>query len=96
MNDKHSAPPEHDKGLLTFPARFPIKIMGKNTPEFQAAVLKIANAHIPAQKLLHINEKPSGTGKYLGLTLIAFFDNQDEIDAVYQALTAEPSVIMAL
>lgn len=82
--------------LLTFPARFPIKIMGKHSADFQAAILKIANTLIPQDKLLEINEKPSSNGKYLGITVIAVFDSQADIDAVYQAITAEPSVIMAL
>ena len=82
--------------LITFPARFPIKIMGKNNPGFQAAILGIANRLIPPEKLLNFNEKPSSNGKYLGITLIAIFDSQTEIDAVYQALTAEPDVIMVL
>lgn len=82
--------------LLTFPARFPIKVMGRNTPEFQALVLKVAGSLIPAEKLLKIEEKPSSNGRYLGVTVIAVFDSQAEIDAVYQALSGDPLVIMAL
>lgn len=82
--------------LLTFPARFPIKVMGKNTPDFQALVLEVASRLIPQEKLLKIEEKPSSNGRYLGITVTAIFDAQAEIDAVYQALSQNPHVIMAL
>ena len=70
--------------------------MGKNTPEFQASVLKVASSLIPAEKLLKMEEKTSSNGRYLGITLIAVFDNQADIDAVYQALTGDANILMAL
>lgn len=92
MTDTHDEHPP----LITFPARFPIKIMGKNNADFQAAILGIANRLIAPDKLLSLNENPSSNGKYLAITLIAVFDSQAEIDAVYQALTDDGNVIMAL
>lgn len=92
MTDTTDNPPP----LLTFPARFPIKIMGKNTPDFQAAVLEAASRLIPSDKLHSIDEKPSSNGRYLGMTIIAVFECQADIDAVYQALSQNPHVIMAL
>ena len=70
--------------------------MGKNSPDFQALVLEVANRLIAPEKLLKIDEKPSSNGRYLGITLTAIFDSQEDIDAVYQALSGDPRVIMAL
>lgn len=97
----HKTPKNHDDftqedTLLEFPARFPIKIMGKNTPEFQTAVFAIINAHIPEKDRLEIRELPSKGDKYLGITIVAMFYDKPAIDAVYQALTDEPLVLMAL
>lgn len=93
MHEQHD---EEHIPLITFPARFPVKIMGKNTPELQASVLKVAHQLIAPDKLLAINENLSSNGRYLGITVIALFDSQAEIDAVYQALSADSNVIMAL
>lgn len=82
--------------LIEFPARFPIKVMGKNTSEFQSLVLKIANDLIPQKDLLSIDERPSKNGRFLSMTITAMFYDKPAIDAVYMALTAHPEVLMAL
>ncbi|SUO94138.1 YbeD family protein [Suttonella ornithocola] len=82
--------------LIEFPARFPIKIMGKNTPEFQSAVLAIINQTIPEKDRIEIREQPSKNGAYLAITVVAMFYDKPTIDNVYQALTDEPLVLMAL
>lgn len=96
MSDNHSDDFTQEDTLLEFPARFPIKIMGKNTPEFRSAVLQIINACIPEKDRLEIREQLSKGDKYLGMTVVAMFYEKPAIDAVYQALTAEPLVLMAL
>lgn len=82
--------------LLEFPARFPIKITGKNTVEFQEAVLRIINLTIPEKDRLEMQERPSKNGNYLAITVYAMFYDKPSIDKVYEALTAEPLVLMAL
>lgn len=82
--------------LLEFPARFPIKIMGKNTVAFQQAVLNIINEKIPENNRLEIREQLSKGERYLAITIVAMFYDKATIDAVYQALTNEPLVLMAL
>lgn len=82
--------------LIEFPARFPIKIMGKNTTDFQQAVLKIITDTIPEKDRLEIREQTSKGDSYLAITVVAMFYDKPAIDAVYQALTAEPLVLMAL
>lgn len=91
-NDDFSAA----ESLIEFPARFPIKITGKNTPEFQAEVLAIINRLIPEQDRLDMRERPSKNGNYLAVSLTAMFYDKPAIDAVYQALSDSPHVIMAL
>ncbi|MBV7433461.1 DUF493 domain-containing protein [Cardiobacteriaceae bacterium TAE3-ERU3] len=98
MNDEHKQP-LHDESLTTlieFPAEFPIKVMGKNSTEFRALVLKIVNEQIPSEKLLRVDEQLSSNEKYLSFTIVAIFEDQESIDKVYLALTADPLVLMAL
>lgn len=98
MSNEHDQP-QHDESLTTlieFPTEFPIKAMGKNSADFRSLVLKIANEQIPSDKLLRIDEQLSSNEKYLSFTIVAIFDDQDSIDKVYHALTADPLVLMAL
>ncbi len=109
MSDKHKS--KHKSGLpsievpsadslveslLTFPTDFSIKAIGKYTPAFKQAVLDIIERTIASKDLLNITEQFSANKHYLSLTIMATFNDQASIDKVYQALTAEPLVIMAL
>ena len=89
----------HDESLTTlieFPTEFPIKVMGKNSTDFRALVLKVVNEQIPSEKLLRVDEQLSSNEKYLSFTIVAIFEDQESIDKVYLALTADPLVLMAL
>lgn len=85
-----------EETLIEFPAKFPIKITGKNTPEFQAEVISIMNRLIPEQDRLGFKEQASKNGNYLAISITAMFYDKAAIDAVYQALSNSPHVIMAL
>ena len=90
---------QHDEplaSLIKFPTEFPIKAMGKNSTDFRALVLKIVNEQIASDKLLRVDEQLSSNEKYLSFTIVAIFEDQESIDKVYLALTADPLVLMAL
>lgn len=83
------------ESLLTFPARFPIKIMGKNDAALRSLVRELAEA-LPPEDFISLSENTSKNGQYLAFTLTAIFHNQASIDAIYQQLSASPLVTMAL
>lgn len=85
-----------EKPLLTFPCRFPIKAMGKNTTQYRAAIAEIVAATTKAHQNIVLNEQLSANQRYLAYTIIGEFAAQSEVDLVYQALSKEPLVIMAL
>ncbi|MGB5518029.1 MAG: DUF493 domain-containing protein, partial [Gammaproteobacteria bacterium] len=39
--------PDDDESPLKFPCEFPIKAMGKATPDLEIAVLEIMRRHVP-------------------------------------------------
>ncbi|MFT3741576.1 MAG: DUF493 domain-containing protein [Gammaproteobacteria bacterium] len=81
---------------LTFPCDFPIKIVGKSSLDFQAAVLSIIRKHAPDLGEAAVVERHSKDSTYLSLTVTVHAHSQAQLDAIYQDLSAEPSVIMAL
>ncbi len=87
---------EQEETLIEFPARFPVKIMGKNTAAFQQTVSDIVNQFIAEKDCLSVTEKPSKNGNYLAISVTAMFYDKPSIDAFYQALSDAPDVLMAL
>lgn len=86
----------HDPSLLTFPTRFPIKVMGRNQAAFREAVEVIVAAGIAADDVLEIREKLSRNERFLAITITANFSEKAAIDKIYTALTRAPEVMMAL
>lgn len=84
------------KKFITFPCQFPIKVIGPATDTFEGAVLHILNQHVSDLGEGAITAKLSKGGKYLSLTVTIHAKNQEQLDALYQALTADPHILMVL
>lgn len=84
------------KTLIEFPCQFPIKIMGNANDEFEGTVIRILNQHVPDLGEGSIVSKLSKGGKYLAITATIRARSQKQLDAIYQALTDEPQVLMVI
>ncbi|WP_372662128.1 YbeD family protein [Hydrogenophaga sp.] len=91
MNPPQEIPPE--QSLIEYPCRFPIKVMGGNNPEFLAAMLSIARAfEAEFDEQMHVEQRPSKAGNYLGLTLSVHVVHREQLDELYRTLTSHPLV----
>jgi hypothetical protein len=82
--------------LLQFPCDFPIKIMGAATDEFRSLAIGIVTRHFGNLDPARIEERASGGGKYLGLTVTVRAESKAQLDAVYRELTSCRQVLVAL
>ncbi len=82
--------------LLSFPCRFPVKAMGVNTPDFAAHVEKLVSAHIQEGEAFDVQLQPSKAERYLSVTITLTATSRSQLDAIYQDLTDDQQVIMAL
>ncbi len=82
--------------LLTFPCEFAIKAFGLDTAEFQTTVLTIIRTHVPDLREDAIVTRPSKDGKYIALTITITATSKQQLDDIYQALSTNPLVLMAL
>jgi putative lipoic acid-binding regulatory protein len=82
-----------DESLLTFPTDLPVKVFGRNAPEFRAAVVAIVETHYG--KAYTVAEQQSKQSSYLSLTITVRAESRAQIDALYQALVAHELVLMA-
>jgi len=91
MTDLHT-----DETLFEFPCTFPLKVMGKNLPEFEAAVLAIVRQHVPDLSEGAVTTRPSSGDKWLSLTVTINAQSKAQLDAIYLALNASEHVVMTL
>lgn len=77
-----------DDTLLEFPCDFPIKVMGDNSAEFEAEVIRIVRQHVPDIGEGAIRQNQSKKGNYLALTVIIRAESKPQLDDLYRALTA--------
>ena len=81
--------------FISFPCLFPIKVIGKTDPAFETAAIKIVRKHSPnLQGKIVANY--SRKGRYLAITVNVHATSQQQLDTIYQELTAHESVMMVL
>ena len=85
-----------EDSLLTFPCAFPIKIMGEARDGFTQAIIEIVLRHAPDFDPANVEIRPSKNGKYLSLTCDIQATSRQQLDALYQELSAHKMVSIVL
>lgn len=81
---------------LDFPCDYPVKVMGKSSPEFRARMLQVVALHAGPVDPERLSERPSRDGKYLSLTYLVRAESRDHLDRLYRELHATGLVLYAL
>jgi hypothetical protein len=82
--------------ILSFPCRFPIKAMGRAEAGFDALVVGIVRRYAPSLGEGAVSQRLSRGGRYVSVTVVVEAESREQLDAIYQALSAEVRVLMAL
>ena len=82
--------------LLEYPNRFPLKVFGNHTDEFEAIILELIRARIPQAEHIEVSRRSSKGGKYLALTLTFTVYSQKQLEEIYQDLYDCEHVVMSL
>lgn len=85
-----------EETLLVFPCEFPVKAMGKASPDLEAAVFAIMNRHVPDLGEGAIKLRASGKGNYISITVTVQARSRAQLDAIYIDLTACELVLFAI
>ncbi len=91
-----SDPGESALALIDYPARFPLKVFGKDDTEFETAVVELVRARCPQAEHIDIRRRKSKGGKYLALTLTFTVHTQQQLEEIYQDLYDCEHVVMSL
>ncbi|OZI72134.1 YbeD family protein [Bordetella genomosp. 12] len=87
-------PPEDS--LIEYPSDFPIKVMGKQHPDFAQTLTEVVLQFDPEFDPASVEMRPSKGGNYLGLTFTVRAVSREQLDALYRALHGHPMVSIVL
>ncbi len=87
--------PKEEK-LLDFPCDFPIKMMGREQPEFCDAAVALIERHTGKIRSDAIRTALSRNGNFLSITITIKARNQQQLDDIYSDLSAHEEILVAL
>ena len=82
--------------LLEFPCVLPIKVFGRNREGFRTTVIDIVSSHCDEPSDDHIREQLSRSNGYTSLTISIQAQSREQVDALYQELSASDDIMMVL
>ncbi|HEX6259417.1 MAG TPA: DUF493 domain-containing protein [Woeseiaceae bacterium] len=82
--------------LLEFPCQFPIKMMGRDLPEFRAAALAAVERHAGRIEADAVRVSASSNGNFLSITVTITATSREQLDNIYRDLTADEQILVAL
>ena len=88
--------PESALALIDYPSRFPLKVFGKQSDDFEDIVLALVRTRCPQAEHIEISKRSSKGGKYLALTLTFTVYTQRQLEEIYSDLHACDQVMMSL
>ena len=85
-----------DEKLLEFPCDFPIKIMGRDQPQFREAAIALIEQHAGNIPEDTIRTNLSREGNFLSITITIKAESQQQLDDIYRALSEHDEILVAL
>ena len=85
-----------DDSLLKFPCEFPIKMMGRDTPEFRETARSLVEKHTGPIDDVAINDALSRNGNFVSITITVNATSQEQLDDIYRDVSSHDAILMAL
>ena len=85
-----------EEGLLEFPCSIAIKAMGKAEADFDAHVTTLVRRHVSNLSEGAVRTRPSKKGNFLSVTVTIEAESREQLDKIYQDLTDDARILMAL
>lgn len=85
-----------DETLLEFPCDFPIKIMGREANGFQELARALVEKHTGPLADEAVASALSSNGNFVSVTVTVVAKSQQQLDDIYNDLTSNDAVLMAL
>jgi len=85
-----------EESVIEFPCDFPIKIMGREAPEFQVTARTLIENHVGPIAAEAVRINMSGNGNFIAVTVTVTVTSQQQLDDIYRDVSAHEDVLMAL
>ena len=85
-----------EESVLQFPCEFPIKMMGRDTPEFRSTARALVENHVGGVGDERVQASISRNGRFVSITVTITATSQQQLDDIYRDVTAHDDVLMAL
>lgn len=84
------------ESALQFPCRFPIKMMGRDTPEFRDLARELVESHAGTVLDSAVQAAVSRNGRFVSITVTITATSQRQLDNIYRDASSHDDVLMAL
>lgn len=85
-----------EESALQFPCRFPIKMMGRDTPEFRVLARELVESHAGRVSDSAVQAAVSRNGRFVSITVTIMANSQQQLDDIYRDASSHDDVLMAL
>ncbi len=85
-----------DESAIEFPCSFPIKVMGRDSPEFRAVARTLVEKHAGQVADDAVQAALSRNGRFVSVTITITATSRQQLDDIYREVTAHDDVLMAL
>ena len=86
----------NDEQLLVFPCAFPVKLMGRESPEFHAIARSLIEQHTGPLEDDAICSSLSRNGRFVSITVTVHAQSQRQLDDIYRDASAHEAVLISL
>ena len=85
-----------EESVIEFPCAFPIKMMGRDTPEFRATARTLVERHTGVVPDAAVQVALSRNGRFVSVTVTIEATSQKQLDDIYTDATNHADVLYAL
>jgi putative lipoic acid-binding regulatory protein len=85
-----------EESALEFPCTFPIKMMGRDTPDFRALTRALVENHAGAVLDNAVQATVSRNGRFVSVTVTITAMSRQQLDDIYRDASSHDDVLMAL
>lgn len=85
-----------EASAIEFPCEFPIKMMGRDTPDFRASARALVEYHAGAVVDNAVQATVSRNGRFVSITVTITAMSQQQLDDIYRDASSHDDVLMAL
>ncbi|MDJ0750190.1 MAG: DUF493 domain-containing protein [Woeseiaceae bacterium] len=85
-----------EESAISFPCQFPIKMMGRDTPEFRATARALVEKHAGAVSDDAVQMASSRNARFVSVTVTITAESQAQLDSIYRDVSSHDDVLMAL